>query len=78
MAHPPLTKKPIPAGVDAWRKEVAGIRRFLEGISGKRRDEGTKWVQSQRAYYRHRLDDLLDNAPPSLVKSGEARQARAG
>lgn len=77
MANPPITRKPIPRKVSAWRAEVNGIRRFLERLEGFRRDQGTAWVRSQREYSRLRLDDLLDNAPPSLVKSGEARLPRA-
>jgi len=76
MSHPPLTRAPIPESVRAWRKEVAGIRRYLERIRNYRRHHGQRWVASQREYYKRRLDDLLDNAPPSMVKSGEGRQER--
>lgn len=77
MAQPPITKKPIPVTVAKWRAEVEGIRRFLLKLNGMYRDNGADWVRAQRDYYRVRMDDLLDNAPPSLVRTGEARQPRA-
>lgn len=77
MPNPPLTSKAIPQSIAGWRAEVEGIRRLLEGLSKYRRDMGSDWVKNTRLYYKARLDDLLDNAPPSLVRSGEARQARS-
>lgn len=76
MPQPPITRKPIPKSVEAWRREVAGIRRLLDTIPAHYRDNGAKWVRAMRDYHRRRLDDLLDNGPKSLVKTGEARQAR--
>ena len=78
MPQPPVTKKPIPVRVTAWRKELTGLREFIEGLKRHRANEGSQWVQSMRRYTKLRIEDLLDNAPPSLVRTGEARKARAG
>ena len=76
MPNPPVTRKPIPHSIKGWRAEVAGIQRCLDKLELYRRDQGTAWVQAQRDYFRRRMDDLLDNAPPSVVRMGQARQAR--
>ena len=76
MANPPLTTRRIPLTVEGWRNEVKGIRRFLKRSQKLGRDNGPEWVQKTVKYYEQRLEDLLDNAPPVLVRKGEARKAR--
>ncbi len=59
-----LTRRPIPADRERWQNEVAGVRRFLAVLDGRRTLAKLEWTRKQRAYYRTRLKDLLMHPPP--------------
>lgn len=75
MPRPPETKKPIPRSLEKWEREVAGIRRFLNTMNRLRWDNGDVWVRKQRTYYRLRLRDLMDNAPPGALERDQPTKA---
>ena len=72
MRPPPrLTKRPLPRAKDAWEREIAGIRRFLRGMSTYRADHGEGWVGKQTRYYSLRLRDLLTHPPRGVRTEGK-------
>ena len=78
MANPPVTRRRIPFSVRGWEAELNGIQKFLSKAKELTLDNGQEWFDKQIAYYEQRYEDLMDNAPPILVKQGRARKARRG
>lgn len=59
----PVTNKPIPKTLKAWRAEYDGIRKMLHKVDRMKKDNGDKWVANMLEYYRTRLKDLEANKP---------------
>jgi len=61
----PWQKERVPVSIQAWRREVEGICRFLDRIQHYVKDEGDTWGEKVATYYLHRLSWLLNHPPHS-------------